>query len=101
MDLEKQFHPFSPPRTNLVEQLRYWASAQPEKIVFRFLTRAEENEIQTLTYKQLDERARAIASKLVSMGMVGQRALMMYPPCLLYTSPSPRDKRQSRMPSSA
>ena len=24
-----------------------------------------------------------------------------YPSCLLYTSPSPRDKRQSRMPSSA
>ena len=24
-----------------------------------------------------------------------------YMPCLLYTSPSPRDKRQSRMPSSA
>ena len=24
-----------------------------------------------------------------------------YEPCLLYTSPSPRDKRQSRMPSSA
>ena len=24
-----------------------------------------------------------------------------YPNCLLYTSPSPRDKRQSRMPSSA
>ena len=24
-----------------------------------------------------------------------------YLPCLLYTSPSPRDKRQSRMPSSA
>ena len=24
-----------------------------------------------------------------------------YPYCLLYTSPSPRDKRQSRMPSSA
>ena len=25
----------------------------------------------------------------------------MYESCLLYTSPSPRDKRQSRMPSSA
>ena len=25
----------------------------------------------------------------------------MIPTCLLYTSPSPRDKRQSRMPSSA
>ena len=24
-----------------------------------------------------------------------------FDPCLLYTSPSPRDKRQSRMPSSA
>ena len=28
-------------------------------------------------------------------------AQVMYPVCLLYTSPSPRDKRQSRMPSSA
>ena len=26
---------------------------------------------------------------------------IQYKPCLLYTSPSPRDKRQSRMPSSA
>ena len=26
---------------------------------------------------------------------------IMYHACLLYTSPSPRDKRQSRMPSSA
>ena len=25
----------------------------------------------------------------------------LFKPCLLYTSPSPRDKRQSRMPSSA
>ena len=28
-------------------------------------------------------------------------ATIMTDPCLLYTSPSPRDKRQSRMPSSA
>ena len=26
---------------------------------------------------------------------------LIHEPCLLYTSPSPRDKRQSRMPSSA
>ena len=26
---------------------------------------------------------------------------LLFGPCLLYTSPSPRDKRQSRMPSSA
>ena len=30
----------------------------------------------------------------------GERRTLPYP-CLLYTSPSPRDKRQSRMPSSA
>ena len=28
-------------------------------------------------------------------------AMILFNPCLLYTSPSPRDKRQSRMPSSA
>ena len=27
--------------------------------------------------------------------------ITLFDPCLLYTSPSPRDKRQSRMPSSA
>ena len=33
-------------------------------------------------------------------GGSGKTDIMAYP-CLLYTSPSPRDKRQSRMPSSA
>ena len=37
------------------------------------------------------------ANKLV---MQGDNNLVLYR-CLLYTSPSPRDKRQSRMPSSA
>ena len=32
---------------------------------------------------------------------VTRRSSYYYNPCLLYTSPSPRDKRQSRMPSSA
>ena len=29
------------------------------------------------------------------------RVHMRFPPCLLYTSPSPRDRQKSRMPSSA
>ena len=33
--------------------------------------------------------------------MIGSRKAVLYSSCLLYTSPSPRDKRQSRMPSSA
>ena len=36
-----------------------------------------------------------IVNRTVRFGAV------IYPTCLLYTSPSPRDKRQSRMPSSA
>ena len=32
---------------------------------------------------------------------VSKRSKPLYYSCLLYTSPSPRDKRQSRMPSSA
>ena len=32
---------------------------------------------------------------------VGFSAISLLESCLLYTSPSPRDKRQSRMPSSA
>ena len=41
----------------------------------------------------VDERMRQVA--------IGHWPEMGYPACLLYTSPSPRDKRQSRMPSSA
>ena len=33
--------------------------------------------------------------------LYGMAQIAMTTPCLLYTSPSPRDKRQSRMPSSA
>ena len=42
-----------------------------------------------------------------ALGALGARSAMVDPKgramyiCLLYTSPSPRDKRQSRMPSSA
>ena len=34
-------------------------------------------------------------------GLMGEIAESVLQACLLYTSPSPRDKRQSRMPSSA
>ena len=38
---------------------------------------------------------------LVVMGLSGSGKSTLLRCCLLYTSPSPRDKRQSRMPSSA
>ena len=37
----------------------------------------------------------------IQAGLGGMLPSMPGMPCLLYTSPSPRDKRQSRMPSSA
>ena len=46
--------------------------------------------------------------EVICMEMVGEflhldqdKQIWQYFTCLLYTSPSPRDKRQSRMPSSA
>ena len=38
---------------------------------------------------------------IVELGDLTRNRLEFERPCLLYTSPSPRDKRQSRMPSSA
>ena len=40
-------------------------------------------------------------TRLDAARRVGYRAKQGITVCLLYTSPSPRDKRQSRMPSSA
>ena len=80
MDLKQLFEPYSPPETNFVERLRYWAVAQPDKTAFRFLE--GEDDIESLTYSQLDERARSVAARLVSLGYAGKRALLMYPPGL-------------------
>ena len=38
---------------------------------------------------------------LLALLFVGNGVYMLVNPCLLYTSPSPRDQRGSRMPSSA
>ena len=47
----------------------------------------------------IDDLARVtVADKLASLSAA---LLVMHSPCLLYTSPSPRDQRGSRMPSSA
>ena len=43
----------------------------------------------------------AADSELVVFDWGGYEDEMFFQDCLLYTSPSPRDKRQSRMPSSA
>ena len=44
---------------------------------------------------------KAIAGLLIALGLPMATIGLLAGACLLYTSPSPRDKRQSRMPSSA
>ena len=43
----------------------------------------------------------AIIIIIIIINLFGDEGQKIYYACLLYTSPSPRDKRQSRMPSSA
>ncbi len=83
MNLEQLFEPFSPPETNFMERVRYWSVAQPDNVAYRFLERGEiDDQTRILTNSQLDEQARAVAAKLVSLGLAGKRALLMYPPSL-------------------
>ena len=50
---------------------------------------------------QEKERGITILAKNTAIRWQDYRINIVDTPCLLYTSPSPRDKRQSRMPSSA
>ena len=43
----------------------------------------------------------ALMTSMIIAFVLGPRMINVLRACLLYTSPSPRDKRQSRMPSSA
>ena len=57
-----------------------------------------------LNTKRRNERALLIAKEEAKKEVEEEIApidVVIFNPCLLYTSPSPRDKRQSRMPSSA
>jgi acyl-CoA synthetase (AMP-forming)/AMP-acid ligase II len=67
--------------TTLVDILRYRALYQPDKLAYTFLGDGETEEV-SLTYQQLDEKARAIAVQLKTMKATDQRALLLYPPGL-------------------
>ncbi len=69
--------------TNLVELLRCRALSEPERMAYTFLLDGETSEV-SLTYGELDLRARAIGAWLQSTGAAGQRVLLLYPPGLEY-----------------
>jgi len=64
--------------STLVELLQHRALHQGDDTGFRFLTDGERNTIEW-TYADLDRKARTIAASLQSMGLEGERALLLYP----------------------
>ncbi|NEQ95842.1 MAG: AMP-binding protein [Cyanothece sp. SIO2G6] len=74
----------------LVDLLCDRAASQPHQI-YRFLLDGEQDE-QCLTYAELDLQARAIATHIQSLpntsttGVVGERALLLYPPGLEFVA---------------
>ncbi|MGA7932233.1 MAG: fatty acyl-AMP ligase, partial [Kovacikia sp.] len=77
--LSEASHTFS----SFVDLLHGRAQNQPEKAAYVFLDRGE-TESYTLTYKELDTRAKAIAAHLQNLSGPGERALLLYPPGLDY-----------------
>ncbi|WP_414620769.1 amino acid adenylation domain-containing protein [Calothrix sp. CCY 0018] len=64
--------------STVVELLRLRSSKQPLGNAFTFLLDGETEET-TLTYQELDRRARRIAAQLQAQGLAGERALLLYP----------------------
>jgi acyl-CoA synthetase (AMP-forming)/AMP-acid ligase II len=67
--------------SNLVERLRHLARHQPDQRAYTFLQNADAEQ-GTLTYRGLDEAARALAAELQGLAGVGDRAFLLYPPGL-------------------
>ncbi len=67
----------------LVDLLRWRTDQDASHLIYRYLQDSESETI-TLTFAELDERARAIGAWLQSLGASGERALLLYPPGLDY-----------------
>jgi len=65
----------------IVDILRRRAELTPHKRVFLFLEKGE-HEIASLTFAELDRKARAIGSRLALLGARGKRVLLPHPPGL-------------------
>jgi acyl-CoA synthetase (AMP-forming)/AMP-acid ligase II/acyl carrier protein len=81
--MTQQAHPSIPQCSTLVELLRHRAAQDPDRTALTFLADADTIK-GSLTYAQLDHKARAIAAMLQARGLTGQRALLVYPPGLDY-----------------
>lgn len=74
---------FGPP--TLVHLVRHRAACQASDIAFTFLVDGENEQVH-LTNAELDRQARAIGAWLQSLDLVGERALLLYPPGLEFVA---------------
>jgi acyl-CoA synthetase (AMP-forming)/AMP-acid ligase II/acyl carrier protein len=70
---------------SLVEVLRWHSDELANDIAVTFLVDGEDDE-QSLTYRELDQHARAIGAWLQDQGAQGERVLLLYPPGLEYVT---------------
>ncbi|MEG5038381.1 MULTISPECIES: amino acid adenylation domain-containing protein [unclassified Microcoleus] len=75
-------HQLTESSTNLVELLQNRALHQPEQ-KYTFLLDGK-TETASLTYRELDAIARSHAARLQTLGVTGERALLLFPPGLDY-----------------
>ncbi|MGZ5050157.1 MAG: amino acid adenylation domain-containing protein [Methylobacter sp.] len=68
---------------SLVELLRQRAERHAQRMAYIFLENGE-HPAESLTYGELDVRARQLAAKLQEQGLSGARAVLLYPPGLDY-----------------
>ncbi len=68
---------------SLIELLRQHASQKPDALAYTFLMDGEDD-MASITYAELDRRARGVAGHLQSLAMQGERALLLYPQGLEY-----------------
>lgn len=68
----------------LLALLQERASQQPDDLAYRFLHFREQCDDESLTYRELDKKSRAIAAVLQNVNAAGERALLLYPSGLDY-----------------
>src|SRR5262249_25405583 len=103
--LSRQARPSSTDCPTLVDLLRRRAVEDPDRAAFTFLAGVDTDK-GPLTYLEWDGRARAIAGTLQSLGLAGERVLLLSPPrpglCRrLLRLPLRRRGRRPRLPAAA
>ena len=68
---------------SLVDLLRTRAESTPERTAYTFLLDGE-TKAASVSYRELDRRARTVAVGLRNVAAPGDRALLLYPPGLDY-----------------